>query len=1180
MGEDREADDRSRLQGQPFIGGPTRCRFAMAVGNFSPSGFSYAQAARGTAPASQTSSSKVTSGAATPANSISLEASGGNWADDVEENEGPKDAPSQKQEQEDGKMSLPKDSAVDRTKAEDKLLNGVSGVSSPDTTGSSTASTATRDDSPSAPTGSSSDITWETKSQASEPSWIAERKERQNGSHGSDSTPKSGRKGKKNAEAAKEPKEPKEEPKPIVLTEAAPPTVNPWARRAEEAKAKAVITPKPAPTPASATPVQKENQQPAPSSQRKPNSTSTTQRESIGGADAAPKPTPPTNGKRPNEVRINNRQNSKPSTGESGSARASTPQSRSLPNMSSNLPSVKDEISWPTVETAAQEKERKESHEKDSEEKRDDESTPTAKPKKQEWTPMVVTPNVIWETQSMNEPKERKPRAAGGERGGRGGARGRGSLRGGAVNGGDRNAGRSSPALNTGDVEQASKGLTNAGERSNTLDSTKQNGNTPAERTNSIEAAPRAANAKDASAQVEAGQTTESRRTRSPKKTSPSQATEKDEVATPAPIPRQPSIAAQNTDSSDKSRSDPPVRMVATENRKESRNGDVFRDPSWTGAPRGSGKRGGRGRGGHGTGPRDLPNGHAYGGNFQNDYNGPPTFGVPPSPSGYPRGNHHQYGYPPAGSNRGGWARGGPRSHSIPVDSYYPRYGHPQYGNAPGQMPNINTYMPPFSEYGQMPPMSAIMPSPQEAQDHLLMMVTMQLEYYFGVENLIRDVFMRKHMDSQGFVFLDFIAGFNRLKQLTTDKDLLKTACLNSEFIEILIGEDGKERLRKREGWQQFIRPVEERDPSAQTEGPQQLQRPERPQLSMPAGSSHFQGPYSAGLPAMHQRMNHRSYDSGMPMMNGFAPHFVPNGDFHGSVFGDSANGEEMRGRPAKSPIYENGDRTADRSFTSEGDASIESDVFPDEQVSALGIVVRMSEQPPPYHSAASRTFSNGSIDSRSIAAELDKPSESGSPQLPNGGPQVNGDTKMPPLSRHLSPSKARSPEQGPPNVEREVCWAKDVNNIPEGTTYEQYTQLRLKALDQRNHAATGNCPYDLDILYQFWCHFLCRNFNNRMYGEFRYFALSDARERHSLTGVNNLLKFYAHSLNSFDSIRDRVVKDYVQLVKDEPPALEGMAFKQLRSAWRNGALNLKNRKKLSDVLDEQLKTALDKSEA
>ncbi len=74
-------------------------------------------------------------------------------------------------------------------------------------------------------------------------------------------------------------------------------------------------------------------------------------------------------------------------------------------------------------------------------------------------------------------------------------------------------------------------------------------------------------------------------------------------------------------------------------------------------------------------------------------------------------------------------------------------------------------------------------------------------EYYFSVENLCKDIYLRKHMDSKGFVYLSFIAEFNRIKQLTTDMELIKLVCYQSRIIEFSVGLDGKERLRRREGW-------------------------------------------------------------------------------------------------------------------------------------------------------------------------------------------------------------------------------------------------------------------------------------------------------------------------------------------------------------------------------------------
>lgn len=295
----------------------------------------------------------------------------------------------------------------------------------------------------------------------------------------------------------------------------------------------------------------------------------------------------------------------------------------------------------------------------------------------------------------------------------------------------------------------------------------------------------------------------------------------------------------------------------------------------------------------------------------------------------------------------------------------------------------------------------------------------------------------------------------------------------------------------------------------------------------------------------------------------------------------EMANGEESRGRTVKSPVTANRTSTSHHlSVSAAEEQDVEPDAFPDEQANVLTVLVKMSdEQRVPFHSAASRTFSNGSIDSKSIMTDSEKPSPEGTES-----PVVNGTDSIAASAGRASPDKSQSHERDrQSSAEMQFFWVKDqdvtVDNLPTGLNSEPYVQLRFKALDQRDHAATGTCPYDLDVLYQFWCHFLLRNFNNRMYSEFKYYANEDANERHNLSGLHNLLRFYAQALNSHNPIRERVVKDYVTLVKNEHPKLEGAAFKQLRSAWRNGALNLKNRKKLSDHLDADFKAQLDRTE-
>jgi la-related protein 1 len=167
-------------------------------------------------------------------------------------------------------------------------------------------------------------------------------------------------------------------------------------------------------------------------------------------------------------------------------------------------------------------------------------------------------------------------------------------------------------------------------------------------------------------------------------------------------------------------------------------------------------------------------------------------------------------------------------------------------------------------------PMSATAPfSPYGFdQSYLLSMLTTQVEYYFSVDNLLKDMFLRRHMDSQGFVSLEFIAGFNRIKHLSPDVDLIKYVCQQSKSIEYRTGEDGQDRLRRKDGWAQWVLDMADRDPSAQNDGPKELKQP---QITQPAGFDPSNMPQwqtmSPGFP-----MPPYGSDGAYPQMNGFHP--------------------------------------------------------------------------------------------------------------------------------------------------------------------------------------------------------------------------------------------------------------------------------------------------------------------
>ncbi|GJJ67858.1 la-related protein 1 [Entomortierella parvispora] len=82
--------------------------------------------------------------------------------------------------------------------------------------------------------------------------------------------------------------------------------------------------------------------------------------------------------------------------------------------------------------------------------------------------------------------------------------------------------------------------------------------------------------------------------------------------------------------------------------------------------------------------------------------------------------------------------------------------------------------------------------------------ILQQMEYYFSVENLCKDVYMRTQMDAEGYVPLSLVANFNRVKSLTTDHALIKETLKNSTEIELK-----GDNIRKKSDWTIWVFPKE-----------------------------------------------------------------------------------------------------------------------------------------------------------------------------------------------------------------------------------------------------------------------------------------------------------------------------------------------------------------------------------
>ncbi|KAI1386946.1 uncharacterized protein F4822DRAFT_431812 [Hypoxylon trugodes] len=582
------------------------------------------------------------------------------------------------------------------------------------------------------------------------------------------------RKGRKGKAAEKEStqdedQDKKENQPPKPLSEAPVPTVNIWTQRQEAMAAKAKVTP-----PASqlrAPNATNGSQSEGSSSQVQEMKQRTPQNDGVDATLAQSRPLP--GGVRPprkdaEQSRGTGNQNTR-RTAPRG-ARANNGEDR--PPFEALAPIATNTSSWPTPETAANDMKVQANPSKPEKEQKEDSAQNKPRQKKG-WTPIDFVPTVNFET----------PLPARGLRGGRTpGARG-----------GRDTAVRGNHTPNT------------------PTDRTQENGSAPGSASMAPPSSKRAfvdtpisREGRKAQTPVGTGKVVGDAASASVKADKKEYPGDSANGVTAQHVPTRAAGSNHRVDDSTKSSSSQTVKENGVSATKDA----VFQGQN--NATRSERARGStRGRGGHGS-MNGIAHSQSQFGQGTSGYNYPSNANLrQPShtyAAGYAQMSYGQYpvqtsgsqhrSRPSSGNNR---SQGGARHQSS--RSAYPMVG--------------ASYDPAMYPHGNGSPYPAY-PDP----NHILSGVLSQVEYYFSIDNLCKDWYLRKFMDSQGFVPLTVITTFKRMQEIAQDYQLVRMACDSSPLIEIIVTEDGQDKVRRAEQWEPWVLAKNERHPSAQNDGP------------------------------------------------------------------------------------------------------------------------------------------------------------------------------------------------------------------------------------------------------------------------------------------------------------------------------------------------------------------------
>jgi la-related protein 1 len=409
-------------------------------------------------------------------------------------------------------------------------------------------------------------------------------------------------------------------------------------------------------------------------------------------------------------------------------------------------------------------------------------------------------------------------------------------------------------------------------------------------------------------------------------------------------------------------------------------------------------------------------------------------------------------------------------------------------------------------------------------------------------------------MDSQGFVPLQVVVGFQRLRILTADVPTVLHALLSSTEVEILINSERGPVVRPRHEATKWVYPMNERDEAARNTGPspfyfqnhQDAVRQMQDYTTFPYPQPYvFDGQYS--FPASSYRPQDDSappfepelHSPSLPSPNfdlqnqktlsGEASVFVPNGANYNTSINQEAGSVDPQTQTNPRPAVN-------------GKVEEPLDVLDEENLASVVVVVMDPKDIPVIPALPMNGVNQPSPREQELLR-----SQTISWRFPDITVATQASTTVS-IASGLSSLTAQDDS---PTRNRNAETALTEKNLKKqlsqsGITEYPYSDFRSKAIDAREFSQKSSRESTSMVnLYQFWADFLCNYWVPSMYSEFLQLAVEDAN--HSRRG--GLLKLFSMYERLLDvKFRMSLWNDFVRLAGED---YRNGHFSGIESVWR-----------------------------